>query len=108
MQTGDGPPANVTVVKTEAETSLKPVGPVEPSFEGKPQCQIIPIAKEHGDVAVSVGCMLSRVRTGLSNNEMTCAVPTGLLPSLIDGLQKATAADRAVAAYAANDTGRFS
>lgn len=77
-------------------------------FEGKPQCQIIPIAKEHGDVAVSVGCILSRVRTGLSSNEMACAVPTGLLPSLVDGLQKATAADRAVAAYAANDTGRFS
>src|SRR5262249_6900820 len=45
-------------------------------FEGKPQCHIIPIAKEQGEIAVSVGCMLSRVRTGMSNNEVTCAIPT--------------------------------
>ena len=44
-------------------------------FEGKPQCHIIPIAKESGELAVSVGCMLSRVRTGMSNNEVTCAIP---------------------------------
>ena len=44
-------------------------------FEGKPQCHIIPIAKESGEIAVSVGCMLSRVRTGMSNNEVTCAIP---------------------------------
>jgi len=29
-------------------------------FEGKPQCHIIPIAKERGEIAVSVGCMLHR------------------------------------------------
>ena len=77
-------------------------------FEGKPQCHIIPIAKEHGDVAVSVGCMLSRVRTGLSNSEVTCAIPAGLLLQLIKRLELASAADRAVAAYAAKDAGRFS
>ena len=43
-------------------------------FEGKPQCHIIPMAKESGEVAVSVGCMLSRVRTGMSNTEMSCAI----------------------------------
>src|ERR1700759_5560479 len=32
-------------------------------FEGKPQCHIVPMAKEQNAVAVSVGCMLSRVRT---------------------------------------------
>ena len=35
-------------------------------FEGKPQCHSIPIAKESGELAVSVGCMLSRVRTAMS------------------------------------------
>jgi uncharacterized protein (DUF169 family) len=43
-------------------------------FEGKPQCHIVAIAKESGEIAVSVGCMLSRVRTGMSNNEVTCAI----------------------------------
>src|SRR4051794_7179902 len=31
-----------------------------PRFESKPQCHIIPIAKERVEIAVSFGCMLSR------------------------------------------------
>jgi uncharacterized protein (DUF169 family) len=76
-------------------------------FEGKPQCHIIPIAKERGEIAVSVGCMLSRVRTGMSNNEVTGAVPTRVLPRLIERLRAAREADMAVAAYAAEDAKRF-
>ena len=40
-------------------------------IEGKPQCHIIAIAKEQGEAAASVGCQLSRVRTGMPNAEMT-------------------------------------
>ena len=76
-------------------------------FEGKPQCHVVAIAKERGEVAVSVGCMLSRVRTGLSNNEVTCAVPAPRLRELIERLRAARAADLAVAAYAAEDSRRF-
>jgi uncharacterized protein (DUF169 family) len=76
-------------------------------FEGKPQCQIIPIAKESGELAVSVGCMLSRVRTGMSNNEVTCAIPASRMSLLIERLRAARAADNAVAAYAAEDSKRF-
>ena len=76
-------------------------------FEGKPQCHIIPIAKESGEIAVSVGCMLSRVRTGMSNNEVTCAVPASRVSLLIERLRAARAADNAVAAYAAEDSKRF-
>ena len=76
-------------------------------FEGKPQCHIIPIAKESGEIAVSVGCMLSRVRTGMSNNEVTCAVPVSRVSLLIERLRAARAADIAVAAYAAEDSKRF-
>ncbi|HEV2098943.1 MAG TPA: DUF169 domain-containing protein [Stellaceae bacterium] len=77
-------------------------------FEGKPQCHIIPIAKETGEIAVSSGCMLSRVRTGMSNNEVTCAIPARRLGELIDKLKAASKADIAVAAYAAADSKRFS
>jgi uncharacterized protein (DUF169 family) len=77
-------------------------------FEGKPQCHIIPIAKESGEIAVSVGCMLSRVRTGMSNNEVTCAIPVSRVSLLVDRLRAARAADNAVAAYAAEDSKRFS
>lgn len=76
-------------------------------FEGKPQCHIIPIAKESGEIAMSVGCMLSRVRTGISNNEVTCAIPESRVSELIERLRAARVADNAVAAYAAEDSRRF-
>ena len=76
-------------------------------FEGKPQCHIIPMAKEHGAVAVSVGCMLSRVRTGMSNNEMTCAIPADRLGEVVGLLKTTAVADNAVAAYASRDAARF-
>jgi len=76
-------------------------------IEGKPQCHIIPIAKEAGEVALSVGCMLSRVRTGMSNNEVTCAIPAEKVCELLDRLKTANSADMKVAAYAAADAKRF-
>lgn len=77
-------------------------------FEGKPQCHIIPMAKEQNEIAVSVGCMLSRVRTGMSNNELTCAIPARRLGAVIERLKSNAAADNAVAAYASSDAERFS
>lgn len=76
-------------------------------FEGKPQCHIIPIAYEQKKPAISVGCMLSRVRTGMNNNEMTCAIPFDQLPQVIETLGEACGADRLVAAYASEDGARF-
>lgn len=76
-------------------------------FEGKPQCHIIPMAKEQHAVAVSVGCMLSRVRTGMSNNEMTCAIPAARLTEVVGLLRSTAVADNAVAAYASKDAARF-
>ena len=76
-------------------------------FEGKPQCHIIPIAKESGKIAVSVGCILSRVRAGMSNNEVTCAIPQSCVSDLIERLRGARVADNAVAAYGAEDSKRF-
>jgi uncharacterized protein (DUF169 family) len=75
--------------------------------EGKPQCHIIPMAKESDEIVASSGCMLSRVRTGMSNNEVTCAIPAKKLPDLIDKLKVAREADNQVAAYAAADANRF-
>jgi uncharacterized protein (DUF169 family) len=76
-------------------------------FEGKPQCHIIPIARESNEVAVSSGCMLSRVRTGMSNNEVTCALPAAKLAAFVARLTKAQDADLKVAVYAASDAQRF-
>ncbi len=76
-------------------------------FEGKPQCHIIPIAHEQKQAAVSVGCMLSRVRTGMGNSEMTCTIPFEQLSGIVSELQKVCDADRMVAAYASEDKARF-
>ncbi len=75
-------------------------------IEGKPQCHIIAIAKA-GEMAASVGCQLSRVRTGMPNAEMTCAIPADQLGSLLTRLAETAQADHAVAQYAADDMARF-
>ncbi len=75
-------------------------------IEGKPQCHIIAIAKA-GEMAASVGCQLSRVRTQMPNAEMTCAIPATQLSDLLERLSETAGADRAVAQYAADDMARF-
>jgi uncharacterized protein (DUF169 family) len=77
------------------------------AIEGKPQCHIIAMAKEHNTVAASIGCMLSRVRTEMGNHEMTCAIPGRALAGVLEKLKRAEAIDDTVAAYAARDKRRF-
>jgi uncharacterized protein (DUF169 family) len=76
-------------------------------FEGKPQCHILAIAKDGQEVAISVGCMLSRVRTGMGNAEMTCAIPATKLEATVAALRRNAEIERQVAAYAAADAARF-
>ena len=76
-------------------------------FEGKPQCHIIAIAKEHGTLAVSTGCALSRERTGMSDSEMTFAVPGHRLTELVERLKSVQAADLLVMEFAREDATRF-
>ncbi len=76
-------------------------------IEGKPQCHIVAVAMEQGEIAASVGCALSRVRTGMSANEMTCAIPASRLEEVVAAIQHNATADTAVARYAAEDAKRF-
>lgn len=75
--------------------------------EGKPQCHIIPMAHESQEVAASVGCMLSRVRTEMPSTEMTCAIPAPRLVEVVEALERTNRIDSAVAGYAAEDARRF-
>ncbi len=76
-------------------------------IEGKPQCHIVAIAKEQGEIAASVGCALSRVRTGMPATEMTCAIPAAKVAQVIDAIETNAVADAAVARYAGADALRF-
>jgi uncharacterized protein (DUF169 family) len=77
-------------------------------IEGKPQCHIVAIAKEHAEPAASVGCALSRVRTGMNVAEMTVAIPAARLTEFVAALAKTASVDNVVARYAADDAARFS
>jgi uncharacterized protein (DUF169 family) len=71
----------------------------------KPQCVIVPLAAA-GQVAVSPGCAVSRTRTGLPEEELTCAIPAQDLESIIERLEASTASDRIVSEFAAADMAR--
>ena len=77
------------------------------AIEGKPQCHIIPMARETQTVAASVGCMLSRVRTGMPSTEMTAVIPAGRLAEVVASLEETNRIDSVVASYAAEDATRF-
>ena len=76
-------------------------------IEGRPQCHIVAIAKEQGAVAASVGCALSRARTGLRADEMTATIPGPRLADVVAAIEATATLDRAMASYAANDAKRF-
>jgi uncharacterized protein (DUF169 family) len=76
-------------------------------IEGKPQCHIVAIAKDQGEVAASVGCMASRTRTGMPSTEMTCAIPASKLADVVASVERNAGADAAIAQYAAEDAQRF-
>ena len=80
---------------------------VHVEWSGKPQCQILPKAAEQGVIAVSMGCALSRARTGMGDDELTVAVPGHRIAELVDALQPVTTADAAVVGYATADLARF-
>jgi uncharacterized protein (DUF169 family) len=76
-------------------------------IEGKPQCHIVAIAKETGAPAASVGCILSRTRTGMPSTESTCALPGATLADAVERIERTAQVDAAVASYAAADARRF-
>ncbi len=80
---------------------------VQVEWSGKPQCQILPRAAEHGVIAASMGCALSRARTGMGDDELTVAVPGHRVDEVVDALRAVTMADAAVVGYAKADLARF-
>lgn len=80
---------------------------VQVEWSGKPQCQILPRAAEQGVIAASMGCALSRARTGMGDDELTVAVPAHRVDEVVDALRAVTMADAAVVGYAEADLARF-
>ncbi len=91
--------AQAMMVMTDALPDLR--------IEGKPQCHIIAVAHEQHRVAASVGCALSRARTGMGANALTCAIPAALAAEVTERVERAAGVDAGVARYAAQDAQRF-
>jgi uncharacterized protein (DUF169 family) len=95
--------ADVVLVRLTASSLMTLQGACpELSVVTKPQCQIVPLALE-GTIAVSPGCAVSRARTGLPADELTCALPARDLADIVARLKRSRAADAAVSAYADSD-----
>lgn len=86
--------------------TLKDAFPEMP-IAGKPQCHIVAMAKEQNVIAASVGCALSRSRTGMKPNEMTCVIPGARLAAVIETLEATAGLNRTMASYASADAKRF-
>ena len=86
--------------------TLKDAFPEMP-VEGKPQCHIVAMAKNQQTIAASAGCALSRSRTGMRPEELTCVIPGARLADAVDTLEAAVRIDRAMARYASTDAKRF-
>jgi len=74
---------------------------------GKPQCHIVATAKEQGKVAASLGCTLSRSRTGMRDDEMTCAIPASQLAEVVLKIEETARIDALAESYAEEDLKRF-
>jgi uncharacterized protein (DUF169 family) len=95
--------ADVVLVRIAASSLMSLQGACpELSMVTKPQCQIVPLALQ-GTIAVSPGCAVSRVRTGLPADELTCAFPARELAGVVARIERSMAADAAVSAYADAD-----
>jgi uncharacterized protein (DUF169 family) len=91
--------AQAMMVMTDALPDLR--------IEGKPQCHIIAVAHEQHRVAASVGCALSRARTGMGATALTCAIPAALAAEVTEHVERAASVDAGAARYAAQDAQRF-
>lgn len=99
---------DVVLIRIKAD-QLMVMAEAVPGLEigGKPQCRVIALAKDQGQVAASLGCTLSRTRTGLPGDEMTCAIPAGRLDEVVRAVQRTAAVDAVAESYAAADIRRF-
>jgi uncharacterized protein (DUF169 family) len=102
----DAESADVVLARLSPTALMTLLGAVpDLTLARKPQCVIVPLAYA-GEVAVSPGCAVSRTRTDLPEDVLTCAIPGRELESLIERLETSAAADRAVSEFAAADMER--
>ncbi|MGH8942526.1 MAG: DUF169 domain-containing protein [Acidimicrobiia bacterium] len=102
-----GSSPDVVLLRVTPRQMMEISDAVDVDWSGKPQCQILPRAANDGVIAASMGCALSRARTGMGDDELTVAVPGHRVEELVAALRPVTTADGAVVGYAVADLARF-
>jgi len=102
-----GTPDVVLIRISAAQLMLMAEAVPELRIGGKPQCHVVAAAKQNGEVAASLGCTLSRSRTGQADDEMTCAVPGVRLAEVVTNVEEKARIDAVAQGYAAADLQRF-
>lgn len=98
---------DVVLLRLTARQMMELADAVSVEFSGKPQCQILARAANQGTISASMGCALSRARTGMDDGELTAAIPGHRLTEVADALISVCRADEAVVGYALADKQRF-
>lgn len=104
---GASSPPDVMLLRIVPKQMMAINDAVGVEWSGKPQCQILPLAANKGVIAASMGCALSRERTGMGDDELTVAVPGSRIDELVTALRPVRKADTAVVGYARSDMERF-
>lgn len=91
---------DVVLLRVSPKQMMEIADAVPVEWSGKPQCQILPRAADRKVIAASMGCALSRARTGMADDELTCAVPGERIEELAEALVSVCSADAAVTEYA--------
>ena len=101
-------PPDVVMIRVSAG-QLMALADAVPSLQigGKPQCRVVALAKEHGEVAASLGCTLSRARTGQSDDTLTCAIPGHRLGEVVNAVEARGRIEAVAEQYATTDLQRF-
>jgi uncharacterized protein (DUF169 family) len=68
-----------------------------PKLMGAPTCAAIPMAYNHHQICISLGCVTNRIRTGIKPSELVVTVPKSELPGFTEALRKRVKANKEVA-----------
>src|SRR5215471_7422738 len=90
-------PDVVLIVANPQQAMLMGESSNDTKLMGAPTCQAIPYAYNNHQIAMSLGCVTNRIRTGIKPTEMVVTIPKEQLGEFVGKLEKRVAANNDVA-----------
>jgi uncharacterized protein (DUF169 family) len=92
---------DLVMLVCQAEQAMLMQDTVPTQLHGKPTCAQLPIVMNEGKFTLGIGCIASRVRTGMKPGEVTFTIPASQLGDFMARLRVRVEANRKVAVVAA-------